>query len=108
MTAMSERPLKHRFAQVLCEAFCANGLEKNFALEDAYALTDARYPDGSAVIPEDAAIAVLRWWDTEEQEEPAHPPHIRFGSKTIDGHAGRTPQEKARCLVPAFDGEDQA
>ncbi|GAA0541237.1 hypothetical protein FHS83_000112 [Rhizomicrobium palustre] len=62
----AERAWKHHFAQTLFEAFCASGMERALAIEDAYAHADAQYLVRGLKSPEDEARSSLLWIRDEE------------------------------------------
>jgi hypothetical protein len=58
MNDVPERIWKHRFAELLSRRFMRDGVERDAALEDAYAHADDRYPNRSLGSPEREAAFV--------------------------------------------------
>ena len=85
---VSERVWKHRFAQALYEFFYMGGLERDAALEDAYAHADVQYLVRSLASPEDDARSALIWIRADQAV-------LAAGNTHSDAHA-TSPQNNAR------------
>lgn len=97
----AERAWKHRFAQTLYEAFCAGGVERAAALDDAYAHADAQYLVRGLGSPESEAHSALKWIQTEEPQAAAIP--VDNGTHPANPHNGAHHSEPTQI---AFLGPD--